>query len=500
MRRARFAVACLAAACLAVAVDCGGRILLGRNEGTPSGDASASDGVGSPATADAVIPGSGDGAVVDAAPPDVETQMLAETGPPPQAPDTPGYTTAQFNPHHCGPNGNDCMGGACQQGVCVPLPAGVLASGQLTPSSIVVDEINVYWVNESPSTVEGPRQILKCAKNGCNNQPTVIATLIDGVAWPYNNERGLAVDTRNIYWEDCWQPIGLPSGLFSCPIAGCNSGPPAELRQFEDFGDIALSGNHVFAIGAPILGADGNPVPVSRTKTGAGLSGVGPWQVFGCAIDGCDPGADAAPSVLWSTPQDPNIASIVGVALDTSNAYFASTINGTILTCPLTGCGGAPTVLSPDSLMADAGQLLPWRLATDEANVYWDLTRYETNLAGPAEGQVLACAKAGCNGSPTVLASGLRNPWGLVTDGTNVYFLEHGDTRTANAKDGRVAKCAVTGCSNQPTVIADNVSYPHSIAVDSAYVYWTDLGEAATPGSGDFGITSVDGRIMVAPK
>jgi hypothetical protein len=50
-------------------------------------------------------------------------------------------------------------------------------------------------------------------------------------------------------------------------------------------------------------------------------------------------------------------------------------------------------------------------------------------------------------------------------------------------------------------VIADNVSYPHSIAVDSAYVYWSDLGEAATAySSGDFGITSVDGRIMVVPK
>ena len=47
----RFAVACVAVACLAVAVDWGGRIQLGRNEQTASGDASGTDGVDSPATA-----------------------------------------------------------------------------------------------------------------------------------------------------------------------------------------------------------------------------------------------------------------------------------------------------------------------------------------------------------------------------------------------------------------------------------------------------------------
>ena len=47
--------------------------------------------------------------------------------------------------------------------------------------------------------------------------------------------------------------------------------------------------------------------------------------------------------------------------------------------------------------------------------------------------QVLACAKTGCSATPTVLASFLRNPVGLATDGANVYFAERGVT--ANASD-----------------------------------------------------------------
>jgi hypothetical protein len=146
---------------------------------------------------------------------------------------------------------------------------------------------------------------------------------------------------------------------------------------------------------------------------------------------------------------------MIGLAIDSTTAYFAKdvspsppgtpdTLDGGVLSCALTGCGGSPSELIPIDLVADdAGLLLPWQFAVDRTNLYWDMTRYQPNLAGPATGQVLACAKGGCGNSPTVLASGLRSPAGLTTDGISVYFTERGDTMGSNATDGRVSKCAV---------------------------------------------------------
>jgi hypothetical protein len=377
-------------------------------------------------------------------------------------------------------------------------------SGQFTPSSIAVDDVNVYWVNES-TVVDGalaPLQILMCAKTGCNNNPRV---LFSQTLPPqsYSNQRGFAADGKNVYWEVTPPLIGnsveFPTGLFACSIG--NVPVMTELRQMLAFGDIALNANQAYAIGIEIIGPDGKPAPLN------GISGVdagGPWQVYGCSVNGCNGASDAAANVLWSTPQSATIGSVVGAAVDTSNVYFANTVQRTILACPVTGCTGAPTVVSPDSLLTDAGQLLPWQLGVDQANVYWDLTRYWPNLSGPAEGQVLMCAKAGCNATPTVLASGLRNPAGLASDGVNVYFSERGVAKTASAMDGRISKCAVTGCSNRPVPIADNLSYPQGIALDASHVYWADLGSGATlalPNTDNADrLSSTDGRIMLAPK
>ncbi|HLK40063.1 MAG TPA: hypothetical protein VKU41_25075, partial [Polyangiaceae bacterium] len=85
----------------------------------------------------------------------------------------PGSDTAcpdtMFDPHNCGACGHDCGGGACQNGACVALAPGVLATGQGQPGAVVVDDTNVYWANAKPPA------ILACAKAGCANAPTVLA-------------------------------------------------------------------------------------------------------------------------------------------------------------------------------------------------------------------------------------------------------------------------------------------------------------------------------------
>src|SRR5579863_1649109 len=95
-----------------------------------------------------------------------------------------------------------------------PRPSGVLVSGQHTPIGIALDDANVYWVNLGTYSqgMYGAAQIMKCAKTGCGNAPTVLAS------GPWGATTRLAVSGGNVYWAG--QDVVL-----SCPTDGCPGGP-----------------------------------------------------------------------------------------------------------------------------------------------------------------------------------------------------------------------------------------------------------------------------------
>jgi hypothetical protein len=406
-----------------------------------------------------------------------------------------GCGSMQFDPHNCGACGNDCMGGACQAGVCVPLPAGVLATGQLSPTSIAVDANNVYWVNEglltgppsNLSTSLGPVQILKCAKSGCNNNPTVLVT-----DWSDQGDggrlRGLAVDATNVYWASA-------NTLYSCAVGGCNNSPTV-LNRFTVSPSAGWPG-----IAPEIAAAAGN-VYASDSSTA---------NRFAVASGGSIPLWSLGSSGLW-----------MAIAVDDASAYIGTTF-GEIVSCAIGGCGGAPTSLVPQPSQPSPVHLLG-QLAVDNTNVYWTQGQigmpympvsngFVTGCAGTGQvppGSILKCTKAGCGGNPTTLASGLSCPTGVVTDGSNVYFTEpqyYGGGPTPGLSDadvGRIGKCNVAGCSNQPTTLADKLNNPRGIAIDADHAYWTDFGSGGTappllggPLSPPY---SDDGRIVIIAK
>ena len=140
---------------------------------------------------------------------------------------------------------------------------------------------------------------------------------------------------------------------------------------------------------------------------------------------------------------------LLGISSDGAHVLFAGETNGTILECPATGCNGlAPTVLA-------SGLDQPYLTASDGTNAFF-----------ATKSSVMTCALASCGTTLTVLASNQAVPTALVLDATSVYWV--------TGQGGTVMSCAKVGCGDAPMTIATGQSAPEGIAVDDASVYWTE--------------------------
>jgi hypothetical protein len=169
---------------------------------------------------------------------------------------------------------------------------------------------------------------------------------------------------------------------------------------------------------------------------------------------------------------------------------------GTLRSCPTTGCAGAGTLLASDLVSVDGLVALDSSLfltadedgletlpetggtpsafggtdsiaadyvATDGTEIYWSVFS-ETN------GLIQRCLPASC-GSPATLVSGIAAPTVIAVDSSNVYFT-----------DGLgLARCPRAGCTS-PTVLAPADSPFYAMAVDADNVYWVEIkGAFAVP-------------------
>jgi hypothetical protein len=342
------------------------------------------------------------------------------------------------DPHNCGGCGVDCNGGACDAGACVPMPAGVLATGQLAPLAIAADGTNVYWLTAGAADNFGKAgvkafgaQVLQCAASGCENRPTVLLTyppafgigLITG-GTPRSTS-AIAVDATRVYWTD-------QGSVRACAIGGCGCAPTTIADGLSQPPGVTAAGGQVYwsewAHGSPYTGT-----------------------VSTCATAGCGSG----PTVLASAQGGP-----LALTGDDAHVYWTDTYDdaGSIWECAAGGCdGGVPLVTGENGN--------PYAIASDAVNLYW---------ANAGAGTIVQCAKADCGATRVVLASGRVRPSGIATDGASVYWRDGA---------GDVYRCAVAGCGGNPMLVASatwsNSELYQPIAVDGSRVYWTQQG--ATP-------------------
>jgi hypothetical protein len=334
-------------------------------------------------------------------------------------------------------------------------PMVALASAQAMPSKIEVDGTNVYWMNLGHTTTTDTKspqpnfdgQILTCPTGGCGAAPTVLASGFTTSAF----RTAFAVGGGNVYWETENDAVG---SILKCSTSGADQRPDTLITSF-----------------ASALIAD---------RTNVYWAGGGP-SIELCAAGGC-----TARALSTSSSGDPSPQRLIS---DDTAVYWISVRD--ILRCDKTGCDGEPTIAVPRAALAQKAQ--PYDVAVDGTNIYWTTSDIsDASNGGLGVGQVLKCAKTGCE-TPTVVVTGLTLPSSIATDGKNVYWSESAEASCCSGADdnsccnggpniGRIARCPVTGC-DAPTTIVAHQAAAWNLAVDASSVYFTTSDGIRTTGS-----------------
>jgi hypothetical protein len=311
----------------------------------------------------------------------------------------------QGAPTQCGGCGLACEG-TCTGGRCIV----TLASGHPQAWSLAVDATSVYWFDEPVDYVGA---LMKCAKTGCNDEHTALAT-------EQASPRSIAVDAASVYWVNEGNPLSNIGEVMRCDVGGC--------------------------AGTPEVLASGQAAPYSVAVDAAfvywansGTESIAP-TIARCGLDGCG----VSPTVLASGKPDWGQS----LAVDSTSFYWMDDIS--LAQCPKAGCNGAPLTLETGAAPAE--------IVAVDGLVSW------------TEGDGVKSCASGGGSAPTTLSSSSW-PQGIAQDDAYVYWTEIDDKYV-----GRVMKCAISGCGGVPTVLAAGLGNTAGIAVDQTSVYWIEYG------------------------
>jgi hypothetical protein len=317
---------------------------------------------------------------------------------------------------NCGACGRDCLGGACEDGACKPVP---LATGEGAVTRIAVHGPTAYWVNDQGI-------VRACEWLSCQSSVRTLAFTGDGGYGPPSTSLGLGVDGTHVYWSFYYH-----SFIYRCAVGGCPAGPEA------------------FASGPAV----GFPYGLVVDDTNVYWTEQSGHSVLRCPKAGCP-----APEVLTPSPE------ILPRALtqDGDSVYWVAA-----------GIPGEPPGIlarAPKDAMDGGASVATYQLesprgvAVRGSTIYYAEWGPVTDAGAQTQGKI---SRVTGPSIPVIVAGSQAQPTPLTLDDEALYW--------GNQGDGTIRRCALAGCSGMPEAIASGQLLPSGIAVNEKAVYWCTL-------------------------
>jgi len=296
-------------------------------------------------------------------------------------------------------NSLGCSGGRCL----IPL-----ATGQINPSGIAVDDAGIYWTNYSDGGT-----VVKLSLDG--GTPTILAT-------EQHCPNDVAVRSGQLFWTN-----NVPSGsVMTEPTAGGTPTPIATGQGSPDL--LAVDDANVYwtnteDAGSVVLSHRNGGAPVTLATEQDAPTGI---AVYDGSVYWTDYGAGGSLMTVSASgggiPETLVPAQVFpfGIAVDATGAYWASQGNvgssGSIYFEPSKSFNPGQT--SAYVIVLATNQDVPTRIALDESYVYW------TNAGtGLTDGSIFKVLRAKPS-KPITLATSQGSPFGIAVDATSVYWTD----------------------------------------------------------------------------
>jgi hypothetical protein len=383
-----------------------------------------------------------------------------------------------------GPANDAGDGGICSSGgVVVPTNLGGGVSGHA-----IAQGNNLFFVSQ---TVE----ILSVPKSGGS-----AVTIVSGS----DTIIGLAADATSVYFT-------TPGAVLKCPLAGCGNNPPATVASVQvNPHEIVTDGTNVYyttdtqILKCSVAGCGSSPtvfasfgsaqVDIALDNTNLYWTNASTGTVASCPLSGCQ----GQPNVVASALSYP-----FGVSTDGTQVFWADANTIDIFACPTTGCGTSPTKLAHTSNGLDSPTF------TDGKDVYWgdSVQAYRCAVGGCSSmpsivindgsnqnpqvfaadstgffyasptttGALLQCPPCGCNGAAVAVTNQRGVTTDVVTDGTNVYWVDEG-VATNGKGPGTLYRCAATDCATTATMVYQALSTLSSLMLSNTHLYFAKNG------------------------
>jgi hypothetical protein len=303
---------------------------------------------------------------------------------------------------------HDCLGGACNAGMCAPVAIASKLNGVVNLAQMTD---RVFWT-EYPGNEIASADKVDASLNVLAGYP------IADSPW------GIATDDSFVYVVNS----GSASTILRCPPSQCDQSTVLYDGGLQPT-VIALAGNFAYWAEPFVDSISRMPKSGGAVQQLATPDTSNSTAQYACIVsDGT--------YVYWSEPQNglirrQAVAAQPQTVFTLQGTSFPMTllIDGTTLYFVATGTSNGAGVIGYGNLdgtggvqVVAPGQHFPWGLATDATYLYWTTEGDFDAKGNPMNnGGVFRCEKTGCT-TPVQLADGLADARGIVVDDTAIYF------------------------------------------------------------------------------